>query len=281
MEIEPLALANVLLPLLRQFCIGDYGIALGGAHAKGVADAESDVDLYLFARRFVPSEERTRLCHDFSSSITGVVNWGDDDFFVQGGTDFYFEEQKIECWLRDSDYIANAIVECREGMIRRDFVTWTVMGFYNHCVLSDVSHMIPVDDPENLLAGWKEQVRDYPPLLRDAIISTHLTAARFWPDNYHYQAAVQRGDLIYAMGIVQQVIHNLIQVVFALNQTYFTGDKKLGNALDHMAIAPLDFNERIDRLLLSGPGSAEDFLIRQRDDLRLLVREVEGLVADH
>ena len=37
--------ATDLVPLLRSFCTGDAGIALGGAHAKGAADPESDLDL--------------------------------------------------------------------------------------------------------------------------------------------------------------------------------------------------------------------------------------------
>jgi hypothetical protein len=34
------SIVDALLPLLRQFPRGEYGIALGGAHAKGVDGAE-------------------------------------------------------------------------------------------------------------------------------------------------------------------------------------------------------------------------------------------------
>ena len=42
---EPVVQA--LLPLLQQFCLSEYGIALGGSLAKGIGDAQSDLDLYL------------------------------------------------------------------------------------------------------------------------------------------------------------------------------------------------------------------------------------------
>lgn len=277
MTTTPLPIANALLPLLRQFCQGDYGIALGGAHAKGVADAESDLDLYLFARQVLPLAERIRLCQQFSPAVTTVTGWGTDESFVQGGTDFYFHGQKVEVWLRHVDHITGIIEECEAGVLRQELVTWTVMGFYNHCALSDLAHMLPIEDPAGILAGWQARVHQYPPRLRVAIIQRHLHAARFWPENFHYASAVQRGDLIYSMGIVQQVIHNLIQVLFALNQTYFPGDKKLGPALDHLAHTPAHLRGRIESLLLPGAATPEA-LSRQRTELQALLRDVEALV---
>lgn len=154
------------------------------------------------------------------------------------------------------------------------------MGFYNHCALSDLSKMIPLDDPYGLLARWKYEVGAYPPKLREAIVAAHLRAAKFWPDNFHYLSAVERGDVIYVTGIVQQVVNNLIQVVFALNRVYFPGEKKLDVALDHLATKPVAFTERIKRLV--SPGVVPDvvFLRRQSAELAALVREVEALVME-
>ncbi len=278
MPSDPTATADALLPLLRQFCRADYGIALGGAHAKGVADPESDLDLYVFAHRILPNEERDRLCQDFDSEIDTIRSWGElaseDGAFIQGGTDFTFQGIKIECWFRDIDNISGIVAECQAGVVRRDLVTWTVMGFFNHCALSDLHHMIPLDDPAGILVEWQAAVRAYPPKLRATILREHMHAAKFWPENFHYQSAVQRQDTIYVMGIVQQVIHNLIQVIFALNKTYFPGEKKLEAALGHLAITPPDFGARIKHLLLPDDFGA------QRKALIALVREVEALVVN-
>jgi hypothetical protein len=272
------AVVEELLPLLRQFVQGDYGIALGGAHAKGAADAESDLDFYVFARRILPGDARQRLCREFALPLNTVTGWGVHEPFVQAGTDFYLNGLKVECWFRNIDHLAAIIEDCQAGIVKRDFVTWTVTGFYNHCALSDLSQMIPVDDPAGILAGWQAAVRDYPPLLRMNIIATHMPAAKFWRGNFHYHSAVRRGDVIYVMSIVHQVIHNLIQVVFALNKTYFPGDKKLQAALDKLTVKPADFGGRIGRLMLPQDGTPET-LTRQQHDLEALVDEVEALVS--
>jgi hypothetical protein len=272
-------LAGELLPLIRQFARGEYGIALGGAHAKGVADAESDLDLYLFAREVLPAEQRERLCQAWGMGIQSVVSWGAPGAFVQGGTDFDVGGLKVECWLRNVDYVDEIVDECQRGIVRKEFVTWTVMGFYRHCTLSDLHNMHPLEDPEGVLARWKAAVSVYPPKLRATILETHLRAAQFWPDNFHYRTAVERKDVIYTTGIVQQVVHNLIQVLFALNRVYFPGDKKLALALEHLEVKPPKTNQRVVDLLAPGGSWDRASLKRQRDELCALVQEVAVLVA--
>jgi hypothetical protein len=268
-----------LLPLVGRFACSEYGIALGGAHAKGVADAESDLDLYLFSQQVLPAEQRTRLCEEWGAGIQSVVSWGAPGAFVQGGTDFYVGGLKVECWLRNVEYVNGILDECRCGIVRREFVTWTTMGFYRHCTLSDLHNMCPVEDPFGILARWKAAVSAYPPKMRETILREHLRAAQFWPDNYHYRTAIERCDVIYTTGIVQQVVHNLIQVLFALNRVYFPGDKKLALALDHLPVKPAGTSQRIAELLLPCRGRSEDVLDQQRRELRVLVGEVAALVS--
>ena len=270
-------IVNELLSLFRQLPIGEYGIALGGAHAKGVDDAESDVDVYVFAHEVLPNDERARLAASVADASPPMSIWGQTAPFDQAGTDFYVRGIKIECWLRNADHIAATIAECREGVVRRDLVTWTTTGFYNHCALSDVYHMAPVEDPAGLLAHWKADVAVYPPKLREAIIACHLPAAHFWPRNFHYASAVERADIIYTTGIIQQVIHNLIQVVFALNGAYFPGDKKLNAVLSHLPTQPEQFVPRIERLIFPAAEPDRALLRRQREELICLVDEVDRL----
>ncbi len=278
-EAEPVpSIATALLDLVRSFARSEYGIALGGAHAKGSVDDESDVDLYLFATAVRPNEARARLVEAFSPEVERVVCWGADTPFAQAGSDFRFRGRQVEVWLRNADRISAAIAECQAGVVRRDLVTWTTTGFYNHCCLSDIRVMIPLADPAGLLARWKGQVATYPPALRRAIIDQHLPAARFWPHNFHYSSAVARADVIYATGIVQQVVHNLIQVLFAVNEAYFPGDKKLDEALAHLRQVPARFRERAAWLLWPGVPATVALLRGQQEELQALLGEVEALV---
>ena len=271
--------ATALLDLVRSFSLSEYGIALGGAHAKRTADDESDVDLYLFATAARPNEERAHLAAAFSPEVENVVCWGEDTLFSQAGTDFRFRGRQIECWLRNAAHIDETIAACQAGVVRRELVTWTTTGFYNHCCLSDVKAMMPLADPTGILTRWQSQVAAYPPKLRRSIIGQHLAAARFWPHNFHYRSAVARADVIYVTGIVQQVVHNLVQVLFALNETYFPGDKKLDEALGHLPCQPTGLRERVASLLWPGAPATVALLDRQQEEVKALLREVEALVA--
>lgn len=73
-----------LLPLVRQFASDAFGIVLGGAHAKGTADPESDLDLYVFSQTILSGDRREQLVADFSARVDGVASWGEAVPFVQG-----------------------------------------------------------------------------------------------------------------------------------------------------------------------------------------------------
>jgi hypothetical protein len=236
--------------------------------------------LYVFTGNAHKNTERSRLATLFSPEITNLISWGPDDPFVQRGTDFYFRGRKVECWLRNREFIDRAISACREGIVTRELVTWTTTGFYNHCALSDIKVMLPVADQAGILARWQIEIAVYPPKLQAAIIGTHLAAARFWPHNFHYTSAVDRQDGIYTTGIVQQVVHNLIQVLFAVNQTYFPGDKKLASAIGHLARTPDHCVARICRLLLPEEPVSVTLLRNQQTELQQLLKDVEALAAE-
>ena len=269
-----------VLVAVRHFTRAAYGIAVGGAHAKGAADAESDLDIYLFAEHALPSSERESCVLELCPGAQRIVSWGGDGPLVQCGTDFDHRGLRVECWLRSTELIERTIAESQAGIVRREWVTWTTTGFYNHCTLSDISVMIPIDDRDGILARWKTVVAIYPPKLREAIVQTHLQAARFWPSNFHYSSAVERQDVIYTTGIVQQVVHNLIQVLFAVNETYFPGDKKLASALAHLDGVPENLAARIEALIFPRERPSVALLQRQQAGLLSLLRDVELIVTN-
>lgn len=278
LDTETQAIVDQLIPLFRQFATSEYGIAVGGAHAKGVDDTESDLDIYLFADSVLTNDERTRLTSGFSPDISDIVTWGVETPFEQGGSDFYYKTTKLECWLRNSEFINSTISDCKAGIVKQELVRWTTTGFFNHCCLSDLQHMIPVDDPYCLLSRWQHEIAEYPVKMQAAIIGKHLAGARFWPHNFHYTSAIERQDIIYTTGIVQQVVHNLIQVLFAVNKTYFPGDKKLANALNHLDKMPYCFVEQIQLLLFPADQVSVGLLRHQQKMLQQLLKDVESLV---
>lgn len=274
-------LASEVLKLLREYPRGKFGIALGGAHAKGIEDSESDLDLYVFADSVPGNDRRSAMAREFSADISETVSWGDGKPFEQAGTDFYHGKTRVECWFRSLGFIETAIRESREGQIRKEFTSWNPMGFYNYCTLSDIYVMKPMDDPDGILKRWKAEIAEYPPNLRAAILGQFLGQAGFWPRNFHYLSAVERRDVIYCSGIAQQVLHHLIQVLFALNRRYFPGDKKLREAMSLLAIRPADSEERMEAILMPAESPKVEDLRRQRVMLADYYDEVKSLVEKH
>jgi hypothetical protein len=271
-----------LLPLVRRFRApsGPYGIALGGSHAKGTSDALSDVDVYLFAPAVLPGARRNALAAEaLGLPAEAVTSWGRDEPFEQGGTDFRLGDLQVECWLRAPGRIRAAIDAAKRGEVRRAYTAWAVAGYFDHVVLADVQSMQVIEDPDGLLAGWKAEVERYPEALRRTLLDRFTREAAFWPHNFHYRTAIQRRDALYTSGIVQQGVHALVQVVFALNRVYFPGDKKLASALEALPVLPEAFVPRVQALLFPGADTDTALLGEQRRALGLLVAEVRELVA--
>ena len=72
-----------------------------------------------------------------------------------------------------------------------------------------------------------------------------------------------------------------MRFVFALNQIYFPGDKKLAAALDHLPIKPDHFTTRIESLISPGVPGTLTMYRQQRQDLIDLVQEIDDLVRVH
>jgi hypothetical protein len=199
---DPDLLARELLPLLRRFCISPYGIAVGGSYAKGNSDALSDLDIYVFAQQVLPGRRRSELIVEALGKTSKAVSWGRDDPFIEGGTDFWYQGRRVECWLRNAQQVETTIASCKQGQIRREYAVWAVMGFFNYVLFADLQTMRIMEDPHGMLTHWKEETRAYPEPLRRAIVDRFLREAAFWRDIFHYRSAIERVDIIYTSGIV-------------------------------------------------------------------------------
>lgn len=266
-----------LLPAVRGFSAGPCGIALGGSWAKGGADAQSDVDIYLFCDSVHPAAERNAAVVRAFGGGAEPHSWGADDPLAQCGTDFAAGGVRVECWMRGADAVERTILACRDGVIERDLSVWAVMGFFNYVALADVRAMRIIDDPGGRLARWKSLVDPYPDTLRTAVLRRFTAEAAFWPRNPHYLSAVERADAIYTSAIVQQTIHAVIQAVFALNGEYFPGEKKLGSALARLPVQPAGLAARVESLLFPGAAPDAAMLREQQSALAALVDELAHL----
>jgi Domain of unknown function (DUF4037) len=271
-EADPQTLAG-----LRELVIGRYAIAIGGSHAKGRADDHSDVDFYLFAEEVVAAQRRHAIATRLADSPGSVKVGGHPDRDWGTNIDFVRHGVLVEATVRGIALIEAVLAQCLAGEIVASPMLWTPGGwFYNHATLADLHTLQPVEDAYGLLAGWRSRVATYPPALASAIIHRHLPLAGFWLDNAHYRAAIARGDAFYTQSIVVQALHHLMQVLYAVNETYFPGDKRALEYAAEFRRAPDRLRDTLDWLMFPGRPTVP-VLAEQREVLARLVSQTRRL----
>lgn len=97
-----------------------------------------------------------------------------------------------------------------------------------------------------------------------------------WLDNFHYASAIKRMDIIYTSGCVQSTFHAIVQLLFALNEKYFNGDKKIEKQLAELEFCPKGLTDNIV-FLLNSPRDV-DMLQQQREILICIANEIKSQI---
>ncbi len=269
-----------LTDLLKRTVEGKCAIALAGAHAKGTEDAASDIDLYIFAEQARPWKERSALIT--AAADPGTVPWVDQNFDAApwgGGMDFLYRGTPVEVVGRTIAHTDRMIDDCLAGRYEIIPATWTSNGYYTFIYLCELNFLKPVWDPDGVLAAWKEKAAVYPAPLRRAVMVDFLGRAGTWMGNFHYDSAVHRGDILFTAPIVLHTVMDMVQVLFALNHVYFTGDKKLEAVLAKLPRCPKALHpDGVDLLFSSSREPA--VLERQRSLLMEAFQELSAWVRE-
>lgn len=153
-------------------------------------------------------------------------------------------------------------------------IVWTIWGYH---ILTDVYNQMVIEDPDGILADWHRRLSVYPPALKQALLRKHLESLRYWRHDYHYRHKVERGDIVFLAGLSSRLLHDCIQVLFALNETYYPGDGNNLKFIARFARVPEGFVEAVDDVLY--PGQGESALRAQYERLLALIDAVESLAG--
>lgn len=249
------------LPLLKALGKGRCAVTIGGSHGKGTFDTRSDLDFRLFCDEVVgaPGFSATKEWKAFSQAVD---RW---------------REQGIEidyCWVRTVADIDAQLEAWLSGQVVPEERVWTLWGYH---LLTDLANQVVLDDPDGLIAGWQARLKPYPRALKRAIIEKHLGSLTYWRSDYHYRNKVERGDVVFTAGIASRLVHDVMQVLFAINETYYVGD---GNNLHHVstfAVQPRAFAERVNDILY--PPQTENALAAQYEAIITLIDDLAPLAA--
>lgn len=249
------------VPLFKPLAKGRYAVTIGGSRGKRTADMRSDVDFRLFCDEIAggPKYWETATWQTF---VQAVERWR-----AQGVNIDY-------CWVRTVAEIDGQLDAWLSGQLQPVERVWTLWGYH---LLTDIANQVVIEDPDGLIAAWQARLLPYPIALQQAIIKKHLGSLNYWRTDYHYRNKVERGDVVFLAGLTARLIHDIMQVLFALNETYYVGD---GNNLHYVAkfaIQPSDFAERVIAILYPQPTA--DVLTIQYEAMLKLIDDVKALVA--
>jgi hypothetical protein len=229
---------------------GLKAIVLGGSYATDSQRPDSDIDLALYY------EERDPLDSAHIRSIAAMLNdtpdpivtdpggWG---IWVNGGAWLTSQGQRVDFLYRNIDFVSSTLDDCNAGILRSDYWQQPAYGFHNFIYCTETMICRPLYDPHAVIEHLKAKVVTYSPALKQAIIKNFLWSARFTLDNT-YKPAI-RGEVYIAAGCLARTTHCLVQVLYALNETYYISEKKLAQDIASFSIQPERFLERIYALL--------------------------------
>jgi hypothetical protein len=69
---------------------------------------------------------------------------------------------------------------------------------------------------------------------------------------------VTRGDYVFLAGMSSKLVHEVIQILFAMNETYFVGDGSNLKFIEKFKIKPPEFAAKVQQILYpAGPNAYE------------------------
>ena len=247
------------IPLIRKLAIGRYAISIGGSVGKGKSDQSSDIDFRLFCEKVLPdSEEKKEVLESFH---TIIAKWKSRAVEIDG------------CWIRTVAEIEQQLSDWDTGEGSPIDKIWAVWGYY---LLTDITNQYIIEDPFDMIRQWQKQLSQYPEKLKKAVLDKHIESVKYWRNDYHYINKIKREDVVFLSSLSVKLVHDLIQIIFAINNTYYVGDGYNLDYIKEFKQQPPLFIKRVKSALY--PSYSEDMYIKQRDTLVSLIDDVLKLV---
>jgi hypothetical protein len=258
---------------------GLVAVVLGGSWAAGRARPDSDVDLGLYYRAARPLDvdgvrrAAERLNDAPGPVVTPLGGWGP---WVNGGAWLTIRGRRCDLLYRDLDRVTATVDEVLAGGNRSDYWQQAPYGFHSPIYCAEVRVARPLHDPEGVVAALKERVAVYPELVKRRRVSAWLWGADFTLRNEH--GAAERGEAYLVAGYLTRAATEMVQALYALNETWFMHDKYVYRDVAEFRIVPRDFMARIDTIC-GGPLTPSDPR-RRLHEARALHAELLALAGD-
>ena len=258
----------------------DYmeAVVLGGSYASGAATEASDLDIglyYLDAEPFSIEDIRQAAVEialpEKTPVVTGFYVWG---AWVNGGAWIQTEAGKVDFLYRSLDHVGRVLREAQKGRWQHDYDQQPAHGFYSTGYLAETKICLPLYDPDGKIAELKRLVETYPPALKQTIVNDSLWSAEFTLQ--HACGFASKDDVYSTVGCLVRAAANLTQALFALNETYFLGDKRAMQTLAGFRRLPAGYVEAVTGILAC-PGKDQVEMMRSVEAMEGLWKRVVAL----
>jgi hypothetical protein len=222
-------------------------ILLTGSAAAGGGDRFSDVDMVVYFDE-PPAEERLRAARQAAGAEPGEGH----KYWIGG----------VEC---DVGHVTVATVERQLADVLERFEARSLSQKALEGIVGGVAL-----HGHDLICGWQERARAYPPELARAMVEAHL---RFWPIWRVDDWVAARDMTLWRHHTLVESSHNLLGILAGLNRLYFSPAyfKRLHRFVARMAVAPDRLADRLEALFTSERAAAVA-------DLERLVEQTVALV---
>jgi hypothetical protein len=226
---------------------GVRAVVLGGSHARGAADAHSDIDLALYYDPKDPLDISAlrALAADIDDSgsgdaVTPIGAWGQ---WINGGAWLTVRGQRVDWLYRNLARVHDYVSACLAGSPVAHYQSGHPHAFHTHIYMAEAALCIPLRDPYGEVDALKRRALPYPSALRRAVVQGGLWEAGFSLDVAEKSAG--RGDALHVSGCLFRAAACLVQALYGLNEAWFLNEKGSAEAVDGFAQRPDAFAARV------------------------------------
>lgn len=250
---------------------GVMGVLLGGSRARGDHTPESDVDLGVYYDWALDVEALGSLAREVAGPTAQITRPGDWGPWVDGGGWLRIQGMPVDWIYRDLGRVRGAWRDCCAGRVVFHTQAGHPLGVPNFAYAGEVALGVVLSDPTGSLAGLKDEMAEYPPRLRDAIVEAGMWEADFNLDIA--RKAVTRGDSVYVAGCLFRAIEMCAHALHANAGRWLINEKGAVASAGRLPSAPPDFASR-GIGVLSDLGDHPDSLSAAIDAAAELLDEV-------
>jgi predicted nucleotidyltransferase len=234
---------------------GIRAVALGGSRARGEHTAASDVDLGLYYRPPLDVQALEALAKQIAGADARVTVPGEWGPWVDGGAWLRIDGTAVDWLYRDLDRVRRSVRDAQEGRFAWHFQVGHPLGVPDFLYAGEVALAMVLVDPSGDLRALQEAARQYPPRLRDAVVSW-LWEAGFCLTNA--QKAVPRADGAYVCGCLFRAILLCAHALHAHAGRWVVNEKGAVSAAGELPESPSDFAARAHAICTGASAYGDD-----------------------